>query len=156
MILNLFCNHKSYIVFITKNFSKTIKINLDNNDEIYNILENVLINIYELLCVDVHIHIDLYNNDIIRLPQCIISYCNGKSKTTKQHIKQKILNNEILFGIIVYNKNIYPTFGTKGWIIAKMIEINRNIKIYYIDDSIDQINSIKYIQSNNLKTILYK
>ena len=58
-------------------------------------------------------------------------------------MRTRIINNEILFGIIVYTKNEKPLCGTK------ILEVNDKINIYFIDDSkknikcVDNINNVK-------------
>ena len=63
-----------------------------------------------------------------------------------------VLFHELILGIIVYNKNNMPTCGTKGWIISKIIEINENINIHFIDDSKKNIECVENIKSNNINT----
>ena len=60
------------------------------------------------------------------------------------------MQNEIILGIIVYNKNTVPSCGTKGWIISKFIDINKNIKIFFIDDSIKNIKCVDNVKSKNI------
>ncbi len=62
------------------------------------------------------------------------------------------MSKEIIFGIIVYTKNTIPTCGTKGWIISKFIDVNKNIKIHFIDDSKKNIECIDNVKSENIKT----
>ena len=83
------------------------------------------------------------------LPKCIISYLGNNLKTkytTTKSIKSRLKSNEILLGILVYTKNDYPTCGTKGWVINKILTTNSNIKkLYFIDDSSTNINCINKI-----------
>jgi len=150
-------NLKTYIQIITKD-SEPIKINLDDEKTINNLINNYLENINELVCLDFHGVADLYNNDEkipSKLNKCVISYIGGNPITisnTISTIKPRIINDEILFGIIVYNKNHIPTCGTKGWIISKMLEVNNNIKIYFIDDSKKNIECVKNVNSPRIKT----
>jgi hypothetical protein len=53
-------------------------------------------------------------------------------------------------GIIVYRKSNIPTCGTKGWVISKILDTNKNIKIHFIDDSRKNIECIENIKSNNI------
>ena len=105
------------------------------------ILNKYLINLDKLICLDFHGVTDLYDlNEKIpsNLPKCVISYIGGKPKTildTTNAIKSRLMTNEIILGIIVYKKNSIPSCGTKGWIISKFIDINKSIKIHFIDDS---------------------
>ena len=89
------------------------------------------------------------------LPTIIISYIGGSPKTiqnTTNTIKTRIISGEIILGIIVYKKDNVPSCGTKGWIISKFIDINKNIKIHVIDDSMKNIKCINNIKSNNIST----
>jgi len=122
------------------------------------ILNKYLINLDKLICLDFHGVTDLYDiNEKIpsNLPKCVISYIGGKPKTildTTNAIKSRLMTNEIILGIIVYKKNSIPSCGTKGWIISKFIDINKSIKIHFIDDSKKNIECIDNIQSGNIKT----
>ena len=149
---------KTYIDFITKNSNDTIKINFEDNDKINKLLNKYFKNIDKLICLDFHGVTDLYNNNEnipSELPKCVISYISGNPNTIKNTIstiKPRILNNEIILGIIVYNKNDIPTCGTKGWIISKIIESNNNLNIFFIDDSKKNIECVDNVKSNNIKT----
>ena len=149
-------DNKTYIDFITKESVEKININDDKN--IIKILNKYLINLDKLICLDFHGVTDLYNLDEkipSNLPKCVISYIGGKPKTildTTNAIKSRLMTNEIILGIIVYKKNSIPSCGTKGWIISKFIDINKSIKIHFIDDSKKNIECIDNIQSGNIKT----
>lgn len=149
-------DNKTYIDFITKESVERININDDKN--IIKILNKYLINLDKLICLDFHGVTDLYNLDEkipSNLPKCVISYIGGKPKTildTTNAIKSRLMTNEIILGIIVYKKNSIPSCGTKGWIISKFIDINKNIKIHFIDDSKKNIECIDNINSGNIKT----
>ena len=150
--------NKTYIDFITKDSNETIKIDLDNYNEINKMLNNYFNNITELLCLDFHGVTDLYNDDEkipSKLPKCVISYISGNPKTitnTINTMRPRLLTDEIILGIIVYNKNETPTCGTKGWILSKIIESNNKIKIHFIDDSKKNINCVNNINSKNIIT----
>ena len=100
----------------------------------------------------------LYNDDEkipSDLPKCVISYIGGNPETiinTINTIKPRILSGELILGIIVYNKNNIPTCGTKGWIISKIIDVNKNMNIYFIDDSMKNIECVENVKSDNIKT----
>ena len=87
----------------------------------------------------------LYNDDEkipSDLPKCVISYIGGNPETiinTINTIKPRILSGELILGIIVYNKNNIPTCGTKGWIISKIIDVNKNMNIYFIEKLIKKL-----------------
>jgi hypothetical protein len=147
----------TYIEFITEK-SETIKVNLDNEEEIHKILNKYLSNISKLICLDFHGVTDLYDNDETipsELDKCVISYISGNPKTIKntiETVRPRILGREILLGIIVYNKDQYPVCGTKGWIISKILEINNNMNIYFIDDSKKNIVCVDNVKSSKIKT----
>ena len=150
--------YKTYVDFITKHSTDTIRINIDDNDSIIKLLNKYLNNLDKLICLDFHGVTDLYNIDEkipSNLPKCVISYIGGKEKTildTTSTINSRLKSNEIIFGIIVYNKNNTPSCGTKGWIISKFIDVNKNIKIHFIDDSKKNIQCIDNVKSDNIKT----
>ena len=108
--------------------------------------------------MDFHGVTDLYNNDEkipSKLNKCVISYISGSKKTIKntiETIKPRIMSNEIIIGIIVYNKNRIPSCGTKGWIILKMLEHNNKLNIFFIDDSIKNIECVNNVKSDKIKT----
>ena len=147
----------TFVEFITENI-KTIKVNLDNEMQINEILNKYLLNIPKLLCLDFHGVADLYKDDEIipsNIQKCIISYIGGSPKTIKntiETIRPRIQNKEILLGIIVYNKNTNPICGTKGWIISKILNINKIMNIIFIDDSMKNIQCIENVGSPNIKT----
>ena len=124
------------------------------------ILSAVFKNIPTLLCLDLHGVADLYDEpkETIpnNLPKCIISFLGNSPKTkytTIKSIKGRLKSNEILLGILVYTKQSHPSCGTKGWVINKIISNNLNIKkIYFIDDSIININCINNINNPNIIT----
>ena len=151
-------NNKTYIDFITKYSNETIKIDLSNEIDINKILNKHFKNIIKLICLDFHGVTDLYNdNEKIpsNLPKCVISYIGGNPETirnTINTIKPRILSEELILGIIVYNKNDNPTCGTKGWIISKIMEVNENMNIHFIDDSKKNIQCVENIKSANIKT----
>ena len=149
-------DNKTYIDFITKESVEKININDDKN--IIKILTKYLVNIDKLICLDFHGVTDLYDlNEKIpsNLPKIVILYIGGKPKTildTTNTIKSRLMTNDIILGIIVYNKNTVPSCGTKGWIILKFIDINKNIKIHFIDDSEKNITCVDNVKSNNINT----
>lgn len=145
-----------YIDFITK-YSDNIRIKLTNNDAITDILCRHFEGINNLICLDFHKVVDLYKYpDRISpdfVPKCVISYIGGKPETiidTTTIIKQRILSDEVILGIIVYNKDKAPNPGTKGWIISKIIDVNININInmiiHFIDDTWDHICCVNEIK----------
>jgi hypothetical protein len=146
----------TYVDFITS--LENIRINLDDNDSIIKLLNKHLDNLDKLICLDFHGVTDLYNdNEKIpsNLPKCVISYIGGSPKTilnTTNIIKSRLISNEIILGIIVYKKDSIPSCGTKGWIISKFIDANKNIKIHFIDDSKKNIQCVDNVKSNNIKT----
>ena len=147
-------DNKTHIDFITKESVERININDDKN--IIKILTKYLVNLDKLICLDFHGVTDLYElNEKIpsNLPKIVISYIGGKPKTildTTTVIKSRLLTNDIILGIIVYKKNTVPSCGTKGWIISKFIDINKNIKIFFIDDSIKNIKCVDNVKSKNI------
>ena len=149
---------KTYIDFITKSSNKTIRINTTNENDIINLFKQYFDNVDKLICLDFHGVTDLYDdNEKIPsdLPKCIISYIGGSPKTilnTTTTIKKRLLSDDIMLGIIVYNKNDIPSCGTKGWIVSKIINTHENIKIHFIDDSKKNIQCIDNVKSNNVKT----
>jgi hypothetical protein len=79
----------------------------------------------------------------------------GSSKTvgsTVNLIVPRIQSKEIKLGIIVYNKNTQPVIGTKGWMLSVIKSIFSNIKIYFIDDSMKNIECVEKLNDNNIKT----
>jgi hypothetical protein len=143
----------------SKKTIKILKVDLQNDDEINRILNKYLININKLLCLDFHGVTDLYE-DHEKIPssidKCIISYISGSPTTIKNTINTmtpRILSNEVILGIIVYNKNDQPSCGTKGWILSKIIELNVKLNIFFIDDSKKNIQCVNNIKSNNIKLI---
>jgi hypothetical protein len=151
-------DNKIFIEFIFKDTHKTLKIS--NEKKINMILSAFFKNIPTLLCLDLHGVADLYDEpkETIpnNLPKCIISFLGNNPKTkytTIKSIKGRLKSNEILLGILVYTKQGYPSCGTKGWVINKIISNNLNIKkIYFIDDSIININCINNINNPNIIT----
>ena len=149
---------KTYIDFITKSPNDTMRININDNNSIIKLLNKYLNNLDNLICLDFHGVTDLYDIDEkipSNLPKCVISYIGGNPKTildTTNAIKSRLMSDEIILGIIVYKKNNIPSCGTKGWIISKFIDVNKNIKIHFIDDSRKNIECIENVKSNNIKT----
>lgn len=148
----------TYIDFITSTDIKRIVIN--DIDAITDVLSRHFIGINRLLCLDFHGVSDLYDDDEkipSDLPKCIISYIGGNPQTIKNTIdtiRPRILSDEVILGIIVYRKDHVPTCGTKGWIVSKIIEVNRMIGIHFIDDSKKNIRCIENVGSNQIKTYL--
>lgn len=56
--------------------------------------------------------------------------------------------------IIVYNKNSMPICGTKGWVIfCKAMMITKYVNtIYFIDDSMKNIECVENVNNNNIRT----
>ena len=109
-----------------------------------------------LICLDLHGVVDLYS-DNERIPgkssKCIISYIGGNPETILQateNIKLRLENDEILLGIIVYNRNNEAILGTKGWFISQIIDINKNIKINFIDDAKINVECVESVNSPNI------
>ena len=148
-------SNSTFIDFITK--EGVIKVELNNINKINEILQPFR-NIEKLVCLDFHGVADLYNdNEKIPtlLPKCIISYIGGKPETIKNtidSIKPRVLSNEIIMGIIVYNKDNNPTCGTKGWIIKTIKAINNNMTIHFIDDSMKNINCVNNVSDKDIHT----
>ena len=148
--------NKTHIDFITKN--KIIRININDDNKIDKILKKYFNKLKELIILDFHGVTDLYDdNENIpsKLQKCVISYIGGNPKTienTTNSIKKRLETNEIILGIIVYNKDLIPSLGTKGWIISKIINIIKNIKIHFIDDSKKNIECVNNIKSDNIIT----
>lgn len=149
---------KTYIDFITKHSVDTLRIDITNNDDMVGLLHEYLDNLDKLVCLDFHGVTDLFDsNEKIptNLPKCVISYIGGNPKTifdTTNIIKSRIMSGEIILGIIVYNKNNIPSCGTKGWIISKFIDVNKNMQIYFIDDSKKNIECVGGVKYDKLKT----
>ena len=151
-------NNKTYVEFITKS-DEPIRVSVSDIETIDNLIKQHLHHLTDsLLCLDFHGITDLYgDNEMIpsRLPKCIISYIGGSPKTIKstiETIKPRVMSNEVIMGIIVYNKNNLPTCGTKGWIINKMLEHNDKLSIYFIDDSEKNVQCVNNVGSNKIKT----
>lgn len=149
---------KPYVDFITKNSIDTMRIDIKNSDDIVKLLWENLDGIDKLICLDFHGVTDLFDLEEkipSDLPKCVISYIGGNPKTisdTTSIIKSRLSSGEIILGIIVYNKNNLPSCGTKGWIISKFIDVNKNIQIYFIDDSKKNIECVENVKSANIKT----
>jgi len=149
---------KTYIEFILRDVDETIKVNLDDNTQIIEILNKYVYDIKDLICLDFHGVTDLYNKDEhipSTISKCVISYIGGKPETiinTIASLKPKITSNEILFGVIVYKKDNNPISGTKGWLITKILEANKFINIHFIDDSRKNIECVDNIGSEKIKT----
>ena len=151
-------DNKIFIEFIFKNSHKTLK--LSDEKKINMVLSAFFKEIPKLLCLDFYGVASLYDNpkELIpsNLPKCIISYLGNNPKTkytTTKSIKSRLKSNEILLGILVYTKDEYPSCGTKGWVINKILTTNLNIKkIYFIDDSITNIKCINNINNPNIIT----
>jgi len=147
---------KTYIDIVTSD--KTIRLSIDDVDQISKLLNEYFNGLDELLCLDFHGVTDLFDSDELipsSLPKCVISYIGGNPTTlsnTINTIRPRIISNEIILGIIVYRKNDIPTCGTKGWIISKILDINKKIQIHFIDDSRKNIQCIENIQSGNVRT----
>ena len=149
---------KTYIEFILRDVDETIKVNLDDNTQIIEILNKYVYDIKDLICLDFHGVVDLYNKDEhipSTISKCVISYIGGKPETiinTIESLKPKITSNEILFAVIVYKKDNNPISGTKGWLITKILEANKFINIHFIDDSRKNIECVDNIGSEKIKT----
>jgi hypothetical protein len=156
VIKNQIDGDTTYIDFIIND--TTMRINTDDTNNIIKLLHKYLHNLDSLICLDFHGVTDLYNLDEMipsKLPKIIISYIGGSPKTiqnTTNTIKHRIISGEVILGIIVYKKNNIPSCGTKGWIISKFIDVNKNIKIHFLDDSKKNIDCINNIGSHNITT----
>ena len=64
----------------------------------------------------------------------------------------RILSGELILGIIVYNKYNSPKPGTKGWIISKIIDANKSMHIYFIDDTRVNIECVQNLHLANITT----
>ena len=128
------------------------------SDDFDYIIKKYFLDISRVLFLDFHGVSDLYDlSEKIpsSIPICIISYIGGNPKTiqdTTNVIKERIKNNEILLGFIVYNKSNYPTIGTKGWLISKIMNYNKDMHLYFIDDGIKNIQCVKNLNNNNITT----
>ena len=132
------------------------RIKVSNIEIIKKLLFKKFKKIKKLLCLDFHGVADLYDcNENIPSPlhKCIISFI-GKNRNTMastiNSIVPRIQSGEILLGILVYVKKDIPIEGTKGWIIKIIREILPKLVIFYIDDSIININCIHKIKDNNI------
>ena len=120
---------KTYVDFITKRHNETKRIYTNNDADIIEILDEHFKNINKLICLDFHGVFDLYDdNEKIPsdLPKCVISYIGGNPdtiKNTTNSLKLRVLRDEIILGIIVYNKSETPMCGTKGWILSKILAL---------------------------------
>jgi len=147
---------KSQIDFIIKDYDKTITYDLDDMENIIKILIKHFGQLENLICLDLHGVADLYSNEEIipgKLPKCIISYIRGRPETifkATETMKYRLNKDEILLGIIVYNKAEEPILGTKGWFISQIIDINKNIKINFIDDTEINVLCVESINSPNI------
>ena len=147
---------KEYIDFIIKD-SDNIRIELDNDNDINEILFKHFKDINNLICLDFHGVADLFIDDEkipSDVPKCVISYIGGNQTTftnTTKTITNRLKSNELILGIIVYNKDKDPNPGTKGWIISKIIDVNKDMNIHFIDDSwgnICCVNTIKEVHKD--------
>lgn len=149
---------KTYLEFITKNGIH--KIELLDNEKIHHILKKNIGKVNDLVCLDFHGVADLYDlKEKIpsTLPKIIISWVGEKEEVrlnTIKTIQLRVNNNEILLGILVYTKNYLPTCGTKGWVIARIIGLNPNIRIHFIDDSKKNIICVSNTSASNITTYL--
>lgn len=141
---------KLQIDFITKD---TVEIyNLIDIKNIKILLEKHFGHLRELICLDLHGVVDLYNDDEVipcNLPKCIISYIGGNPKTISSSttaMKLRVDKGEILLGIIVYKKNEMPIIGTKGWVISQIMDINKELNITFIDDGQTNVNCVNAIE----------
>ena len=147
---------KWQIDFITKDSNETITYDLHDTVNIKNIIKIYFDKLENLICLDLHGVADLYSNEENIpgiLPKCIISYIRGRPETilkSTKTMKFRLDNNEILLGIIVYNKDEKPILGTKGWFISQIIDINKNIKINFIDDAKINVECVESVNSPNI------
>jgi hypothetical protein len=71
---------KTYIDFITKSSNDTIRININDDNYIYKLLNKYLEKLDKIICLDFHGITDLYNiNEKIPsdITKCVISYIGG-------------------------------------------------------------------------------
>ena len=147
-------SEKLFFNIITKNnvYEKNV------SDDFDDIIKKYFLDISKVLFLDFHGVSDLYDlSEKIpsSIPICIISYIGGNPKTiqdTTNVIKERLKNNEILLGFIVYNKSNYPKIGTKGWLISKIMNYNKDMHLYFIDDGIKNIQCVKNLNNNNITT----
>jgi hypothetical protein len=113
-------------------------------------------NIDKFFCLDFHNIADLYNDKEQIVPKnafdaCILSFVGRKMKdVTRDEVIQRITNNQIKFGFLVFKKlkmiNKETHFiGTKRTPIEILILFNSIKKIYFIDDhqiNIDTVDSL--------------
>jgi hypothetical protein len=151
---------KTKIDLILKDHDELVEVDLFDDDKFNLNIKPYVEGITELLCLDFHGVTDLF--DVSELipntkAKCVISYIGGNPKTiisTKEYIKKKIEMEEVLFGIIVYQKDNKPKCGTKGWIIKKILENNVKLKIDFIDDSRKNISCVKGLNDSRVKVHL--
>ncbi len=146
-------------------------INSDNIDNImyisgiFSIFKSA---IDKLLCLDFHGVADLYNinEKISNLPTCIISYVGrnmnpeGRRIMTQKAIAERILSKQVLFGILVFVKlkkikHNTNFAGTKRTPIELIYKFNKINKVYFIDDSYSNIESVNSIQNESIISIFH-
>lgn len=148
----------TFIDFIIKGTNKYIKIKIDDDKKIDEILQNNLFSMKRLICLDFHGVADLYHdNEKIpnELPKVIISYIGGSPSTLQNafnSINPRVQSGEVLLGIVVYKKHDEPICGTKGWVLNKIALIESIKRIYFIDDSRKNIQCVNNVHNDKIKT----
>ena len=124
--------------------------------------ETLLKNLTADIRLDLHNILDLINNEYkfsVDKPICCISFVGKFSKIrllAKKEINERITNNQIEFGILVFarnhskNKNKFTDIGSKAW-------VNNNLKYgdkaLFIDDGYDHIKSTDSLGNKNIHTL---
>lgn len=141
---------------------------IENINIMHELLKTLVGGLDKLICLDFHGVADLYENDdvITNFASCIISYVGATGKLrapTRDTITARILNNQIIFGVMVFTKNPDINFTNsidndncnKARVFYEMTKINKNLRVYFIDDGnkniapINAAKDMKYLHNVN-------
>lgn len=152
-------NNKINIKLIQEN-------NINDKEYVKNIFIRFQKTIPKLICLDFHGVADLYNttDKISNLPCCILSYIGRKKETrdnTREEIKLRILNGQIIFGFMVFKKlrninNNTCYLGSKRTPIELLLKYNDISTIYFIDDQQINVDTVNSIQKTCIQCYLHK
>jgi hypothetical protein len=131
---------------------KIVSVKVGNNNESVEIIKSVLDNFPVKLVLDLHNVTDLFNSteNISPLQKCVLSFV-GKSSDTRtaarEDIKQRIIDGQVSFGILVFKRSNRHKVGQKSWILSLFDESQQMI---FIDDSDDHIVAVNDANLNNV------
>ena len=145
--------HSQDIVEIIRVNGETL---YDNNLEE---AEKDLMSMYADLRLDLHDTLDTLDNDVrlpLSLTTCCISFVGRYSDTrimARHDIQNRIRNGQILFGVLIFKRNIkktpYTVPGSKAW-TNQLIQSKNPL---FIDDGKDHVESVQHIGVPSIQII---